>query len=244
MRSHDFKQVLGFIRKADKQFGLIERGDRILIGVSGGKDSLVLLEAMALYQQFCPEPFTLHAATLTMGGLKDIDTAPIAELAQKWDIPYTVKDSGISSLLFGENSVKNPCSLCSRMRRGGINQLAGELGCNKVALGHHREDALETLLMNVLYGGRLATFAPKTHMERSGIVQIRPMVLTPEPVIKKLAAARQLPVQDSPCPVAGHTTRQDMKELLAHMSRLCGGDAPYFMMQALSRPETYSLWDK
>lgn len=239
----DMKYVLGCIRRADEDFRLIEPGDRILIGVSGGKDSLLLLRAMQLYRMFTHQRFEMVAATLEMGLEPSLDTRGIQSLCDQIGVSYLVRPTNIGPLLFQERKEKNPCSLCAKMRRGMLTSLAKELGCNKVALGHHREDALETLFLSLLYEGRLHTFSPLTYLDRSDITQIRPMVYVPEKRIISLAAQLMLPVTKSPCPAAGNTKRQEMKELIAHMESLRPG-ATAQMLRALQDTQGYGLWDK
>ena len=162
------KEILGCIRRADQDYHMIEPGDRVAVGVSGGKDSVLLLYALSLYRRFSPHPFELEALTLTTG-LEPFDLQPIRALCEKIDVPYTVRETEIGRIVFEERHEKNPCALCSKMRRGALNDLCNERGLNKLALGHHRDDALETLLMSMLYEGRIHTFQPVTRLTRSGM---------------------------------------------------------------------------
>lgn len=236
------KFILGAIRRADEEFGMIADGDHVLVGVSGGKDSLVLLHAMGLYRHFFPGTFRLSAATLDLG-LGALDTAAIARCCRERGIPYAVRETNIGRVVFKTRREKNPCSLCARLRRGALNALALELGCGKVALGHHREDVLETFLLSLLYEGRLSTFAPVVRMDRSGLTQIRPMVYVPEKKIAAAARRLDLPVRESLCPAAGRTRRQDMKELLRHLHTLRPGAEDY-MMRAIGKTRAYRMWDR
>jgi tRNA(Ile)-lysidine synthase TilS/MesJ len=238
----DVKFILGAIRRADEGFGMIADGDHVLVGVSGGKDSLALLHAMGLYRRFFPGTFRLSAATLDLG-LGALDTGAIARCCQERDIPYVVRETNIGKVVFETRREKNPCSLCARLRRGALNNLAREMGCNKVALGHHREDVLETFLLSLLYEGRLSTFAPVVWMDRAGITQIRPMVYVPEKKISGAVRQLGLPVLENPCPAAGRTRRQDMKELLRRLRSLRPGAEDY-MMLAISKTRTYRMWDR
>ena len=212
------KKVLGCIRRADTDFNLISEGDHVLVGVSGGKDSLLLLKALRLYQYFSKAKFQLSAATLDMG-IKGMDFSAVAAFCEEIGVPYILKQTEIAHVVFEERKEKNPCSLCANMRRGALNGLAQELGANKVALGHHREDLLETLFLSMLFEGRLHTFSPKTYLTRTGITAIRPMIYLPESHVIHVVKKLELPVVHNPCPANGHTKRQDMKELLTH---LCG----------------------
>jgi len=209
--------------------------------VSGGKDSLLLLYAMALYRKFCPEPFELEALTLTMG-MEPFDVSGIRELCDRLEVPYIVRETEIGKVIFEERKEKNPCSLCAKMRRGALNELCVERGINKLALGHHRDDAEETLLLSLFYEGRLHTFQPVTYLSRTGITQIRPMLYISEKNIIHQARVLNLPVVKSPCPADGYTKRQDMKELLDYICRKIP-NARDQMLSALRNKEQYGLWD-
>ena len=159
------KKTLGCLRRADQDFHLIEPGDRIIIGVSGGKDSLLLLHALGLYRRFSRKDFTLLAVTVTMG-LEPFDLSPIRDLCARLGIDYLVRETEIGKIIFEYRQEKNPCALCAKMRRAVLANTCVEQGFNKIALGHHREDAVETLLMSLFYEGRFHTFHPKTTMSR------------------------------------------------------------------------------
>ena len=207
------KKVLGCIRRACEDFHLIEDGDIVAVGVSGGKDSLLLLYALSLYRKFAPQRFELKGLTLTMG-LEPFDTSKVAALCEKLGVEYIVRPTEIGRIIFEERHEKNPCSLCAKMRRGALNDLAKECGCNKVALGHHRDDALETLLLCLLHEGRIHTFHPKSYLSKADLTVIRPMVYLPEKHIIHVAREMQLPIIPSPCPANGATEREEMKYLL------------------------------
>lgn len=213
------KKVLGCIRRADTDFGLISEGDHVLVGVSGGKDSLLLLRALRLYQYFSKNKFTLSAATLTLG-LTPMDTNPIAALCEQIGVPYTVRETEIGKIVFEERMEKNPCALCANMRRGALNSLAKELGANVVALGHHRDDAIETFFLSLLYEGRLHSFSAKTYLDRTGITVIRPMIYLPESHVIHMTKELALPVTKSPCPHDGYSKREDMKNLVKSICTL------------------------
>ena len=235
------KEILGCIRRADQDFGMIKAGDKVAVGVSGGKDSLLLLYAMALYRKFCPEPFELEALTLTMG-MEPFDVSGIRELCDRLEVPYIVRETEIGKVIFEERKEKNPCSLCAKMRRGALNELCVERGVNKLALGHHRDDAEETLLLSLFYEGRIHTFQPVTYLSRTGITQIRPMLYISEKNIIHQARVLNLPVVKSPCPADGYTKRQDMKELLDYICRKIP-NAREQMLSALRNKDQYGLWD-
>ncbi len=236
------KELLGCIRRADKDFGLIEAGDRVAVGVSGGKDSLILLYALSLYRRFCPNPYELIAVTLHLGR-EPFDTAPIQRLCDELNVPYLVKRTEISRIIFDERKEKNPCSLCAKMRRGALLDLCKELGANKLALGHHRDDAEETLLLSLLYEGRLHTFHPKTYLSRSNITQIRPMVYASEKHIIHLVKQLGLPVIFSPCPANGETRRELMTEILNDICKKIP-NARELILSALQNEAQYGLWEK
>ncbi len=235
------KTVLGCIRRADQDFDMIRDDDHIAVGVSGGKDSLLLLNALALYRKFSHKRFTMEALTLKMG-LEPFDTAPIAEMCERLEVPYSVKDTDLYEILFVRRKETNPCALCAKMRRGALNDLAKAHGCNKLALGHHREDALETLLMSLIFEGRLHTFHPVTYLSRSDITVIRPMVYLSEKHVLHMVKELSLPVVHNPCPANGNTKRQEMKELLATLCKTYP-DLKERMLHALQDKEQYGLWD-
>lgn len=236
------KTILGCIRKADTDFEMIAPGDRIAVGISGGKDSLLLLYALSLYRRFSGKDFTLQAITLKMG-LEPFDVSGIARLCEEIDVPYTVIETEIAHIIFDVRKETNPCALCAKMRRGALNDAAKEAGCNKVALGHHREDAIETLLMSLIFEGRLHTFHPNTYLSRKDITVIRPMIYAPEKDVIHVVKKLDLPVVHNPCPADGHSKREEMKQLIRTLSK----DYPNlkdYMLSALQNNRQYGLWDK
>ena len=235
------KKTLGCLRRADQDFNLIENGDRIMIGVSGGKDSLLLLHALGLYRRFSHKDFSLLAVTVSMG-LEPFDLSPVRELCERLDIDFMVRETEIGKIIFEYRQEKNPCALCSKMRRAVLANTCVEQGFNKLALGHHREDAIETLLMSLFYEGRFHTFHPKTVMSRTGITVIRPLIYLPESHVKHMAKVLDLPVVTSPCPANGVTRRAEMKELLRKL-RLLYPDANERFLHALQQ-DHYDLWQK
>ncbi len=236
------KQVLGCIRKADVDFNMIAPGDRIAVGVSGGKDSVLLLYALWLYKQFSRKEYSLHAFTVSMG-LEPFDTSPIQNLCQQLGIAFTLRKTDIAHILFEDRKEKNPCALCAKMRRGILNNLANEQGCNKLALGHHAEDAIETLLMSLLYENRIHTFHPVTYLSRADLTAIRPMAYLSEKQVKRVVRQLDLPVVKNPCPVDGHTKRQEMKELLDSLNKTYP-NIRQGLLHALRADKQYSLWEK
>jgi Predicted ATPase of the PP-loop superfamily implicated in cell cycle control len=217
------KHILSYIRSACDEFGMIADGDRIAVGVSGGKDSLTLLCALAELRRFYPHKFELCAITIDMGfgeiGRVDFDTSAIAALCESLGVRYEIVKTHMARVIFEDRHEKNPCSLCSNMRRGILHNAAVGLGCNKVALGHHFDDIIETFFLNLIHEGRLATFLPVTHLSRRGIDLIRPMIFIPEKEIRAFAQLNALPVFPSPCPADGNTQREAVKQLLHGLER-------------------------
>ena len=223
------------IRKASRDYGLIEENDAILVALSGGKDSLILLYAMAILQKTLPCKFNLAALCLDMGFKNDY--SKVKTLCDNLEVPFHVIPSQIAQIIFEERQEKNPCSLCARFRRGAINNWAHEHDYNKVALGHHLDDVLETFLMSLFYEGRLNTFAPKSYLDRSQVTVIRPMIYVLENDIKKIASQLELPIVVNNCPANGKTTREQEKQLIKDLSK----DNPalrHRMMSAI----TNKLW--
>lgn len=236
------KRVLGSIRRADEAYRMIEDGDKICIGVSGGKDSLLLMQALKLYQRFSKAKFDVCAIMLDLG-LKYQDTAPIKAYAERIGMPFEVLKTDIGRVVFEYREERSPCALCAKLRRGALNGAAKERGCNKVALGHNREDVLETLLMSMLYEGRMNTFAPVTYLNRTGVTVIRPLIYVPEKHCLSVARQLELPILPANCTVAGATKREDMKNLIAYLCKLVP-DADVKMMHAIVNTDKYGLWDR
>ena len=212
------QQLLGRVRRCIEDYRMIEAGDRIAVGVSGGKDSLVTLLALARLRRFLPTPFTLEAITLEMG-MPEMDYTPVAQLCEALDVPYTRINVPVYEILFEERKEKNPCSLCAKLRRGSLNTALTERGISKIALGHHYDDAVETLMMNLLFEGRIGCFQPVTFLDRTGVTQIRPLLYCQEDEIQRIANREKLPIVHNTCPIDGHSRRQEVKELLASMEK-------------------------
>lgn len=236
------KRVLGSIRRADERYHLLENGDKVCIGVSGGKDSVLLMEALSLYKRFSKTEFEVCAVTLDLGLVKQ-DYDAIARFAEDIHVPYDIIKTDIGEVVFNVRHEKSPCALCAKLRRGALNNAAKERGCNKVALGHNREDVLETFFLSLLYEGRINTFAPVTYLSRSDLTVIRPMVFLPEKYALSVAKQRELPVQKANCPVAGGTKREEAKQLLQYLSRSVP-DIEEKMIHAIANTDKYGLWDK
>ena len=210
------QKLTGLMRKCIEDYRMIAPGDRVAVGVSGGKDSLTLLVLLAALRDYYPAPFELGALSVDMG-LGGMDFSPVADLCAQLGVPYTVKKTEIGPIIFEARKEKNPCAMCAKMRRGALHGLMQEQGYNKIALGHHFDDAVETFLMSLLYEGRIACFEPVTYLSRSGVTQIRPMLYIGEKAVAHFAQERQLPVVHNTCPADKHTKRQEVKELIASM---------------------------
>ena len=212
------QHILGLVRRCVEDYQMISPGDRIAVGVSGGKDSLVTLVALCRLREFYPVPFTVEAVTLEMG-MPEMDFAPVAELCRRLDIPYHRIQVPVYQIVFEERQEPNPCSLCAKLRRGSLHSALTEWGIAKIALGHHRDDAVETLAMNLLFEGRIGCFQPVTYLDRTGITQIRPLLYCREDEVRSAARQLCLPVVKNPCPADGASRRQEVKELLASLNR-------------------------
>ncbi len=214
------KKILGYLRKACERYGMIADGDIIAVGVSGGKDSLLLLNALAAYQSFAPQRYTLKAVTVDMRiGGTDTDCSYIAQMCERLGIEYSVLQTDIGQVVFDVRKEANPCSLCARMRRGALLGEAQRLGCNKLALGHNNDDAAETLLMNLFNEGRIGCFSPVTEYPDRKFTLIRPLVLAPEKDIRSCCRRIGIEPVKSRCPADKHTAREDMKRWLAEREK-------------------------
>jgi len=196
---------------------MILEGDRVAVGVSGGKDSMLLLMALSHLRRFYPRHFELEAVTVELG-FEGMDFTPVKELCEKLEVPYTCLKTDIKEVVFDVRKEDNPCSLCAKMRRGAINDLIRQRGVNKLALGHHFDDAVETFMMSLLFEGRLSCFRPVTYLDRSGVTQIRPLIYAGEQKIANLAAQLNVPVVENPCPQDKASKRYEIKQLLKGMS--------------------------
>ena len=206
------------MRRAVEDYNMISEGDKIAIGVSGGKDSTTLLTVLCQLQKFYPARFDIEAITLTMG-IGNPDYSEVANLCKDLGVNYTIHETQIGKIIFDIRQEKNPCSMCANLRRGALHNVAKELGCNKVALGHHMDDVIETYMLSSLYEGRLHTFSPVTYLDRKDLYLIRPMIYSEEHQIRSYVKAHQLPIVNNPCPANGYTKRQYVKELLASLQK-------------------------
>ncbi len=210
------QKLIGLVRRCVEDYQMIAPGDRIGVGVSGGKDSLALLVFLKELQKYNSSPFHLEAITVDMG--LGMDYTGIAALCEQLDVPFTLVKTEIAPIIFDHRKEKNPCSMCSKMRRGALNQALFDRGLNKLALGHHYDDAVETFVMSLLYEGRISCFQPVTDLDRTGIVQIRPMLYIHERTIDSFAERQALPVVSNRCPVDKTTKREEVKSLIYTLS--------------------------
>lgn len=216
---------------------MIEPGDRIAVGVSGGKDSVALLVLLAAMREYYPQPYELTAISIDMGF--GMDFSPLAELCAKHGVPYTVVKTEIAKIIFDYRQEKNPCSMCAKMRRGALNQALLAQGFSKIALGHHRDDAVETFLMSLIFEGRLSCFQPVTYLDRTGVTQIRPLLYLSEKTIENFVEREGLPVVHNRCPADKRTKRQEIKELIVRLQATYPDlkDRVFGAMQRLPLPE-------
>ena len=210
------QKLMGLLRRCVEDYNMIDTGDRIAVGVSGGKDSLVLLKLMAGLREYHNKPFSLEAITIDMG--LGMDYSGIEAFCRELNVPYAVVKTEIGPIIFDHRKEKNPCSMCAKMRRGALNQALLDRGLNKIALGHHYDDAVETFLMSLLYEGRISCFQPVTNLDRTGVVQIRPMLYISERTVDNFAKKMELPVVQNRCPVDKETKREEIKQLVYELS--------------------------
>lgn len=234
------QQLLSHMRRAINDYNMIQSGDKIAVGVSGGKDSMVLLYLLKAFQRFSDKPFELMGVTIDMGFDKNLFT-PVQKFCDQHNIHYVVEHTDIAEIVFDIRKESNPCSLCSKMRRGALNSVLQRYGYNKLALGHHKNDVVETFLLSLMYEGRLNTFQPKSYMSRSQITLIRPLVYLEEREMANLVST--LPVVTNPCPADKHSERQTMKEVIADLRKRYP-DVEQRFARAIMHPERYNLWDK
>ena len=211
------QKMMGLVRRCVDDYDMIQEGDKIAVGVSGGKDSLVLLVLLAGLRAYFNKPFQLEAITIDMG--LGMDYALVARLCQQLDVPYHIVKTEIAPIIFDHRKEKNPCSMCSKMRRGALNQAILDMGFNKLALGHHYDDAVETFVMSLIYEGRISCFQPVTNLDRTGIIQIRPMLYIHEKTVDNFAVRKELPVIENRCPVDKTTKREEVKQLIYTLSQ-------------------------
>ena len=210
------QEILGLVRRCVEDYDMIQSGDTVAVGVSGGKDSLLTLTALARLSRFYPKPFRVVAMTVE-AGTPGMSFDGVADYCRALGVEYIRVNVPIYEVVFLERREKNPCSLCAKLRRGALSTAMNEHGIRKIALGHHYDDAIETLLMNLLFEGRIGCFQPVTYLDRSGITQIRPLLYCREDEVCRVVERLHLPVVHNPCPANGYSRRQEVKELIASL---------------------------
>jgi tRNA(Ile)-lysidine synthase TilS/MesJ len=211
------QQLMSYVRRAIDDYQMIEDGDKIAVGISGGKDSLTLLYTLQGLKRFYPKKFELEAITIDLGH-KGFDLSQIKILCKELEVPYTIIKTDIADIIFNKRKESNPCSLCAKMRKGALNDTIKELGCNKVAYAHHKDDVVETMLLSLIFEGRFHSFSPKTYLDRTDLTVIRPLMYVDEKDVIGFQNKYNLPVAKSPCPVDGYTKREYAKNLLKQLN--------------------------
>ena len=214
----ELKKLYSYTRKALEDYDMIQDGDKIAIGISGGKDSLTLLYALAGLRRFYPKKFDIVAITVDLSN-GEMKFDKCKELCDSLDVEYHVIRTEITDIVFNQRGEKNPCSLCAKMRKGSLNDLAKSLGCNKIAYAHHKDDIIETMLMSLIYEGRFHSFKPVTYLDRMDLTLIRPMMYIPEADVKGFDRKYNLPVEKNTCPIDGHTKREYTKKLVKQLEK-------------------------
>lgn len=212
------QRILSYMRKAIEEYNMIEENDKIAVCLSGGKDSITLLHAFKALQRFYPKKFELIAISINPG-FEFFDTTLLQNLCDNLEIPLFIEKTHAKEIVFDIRKEKNPCSLCANLRRGAINSVAVREGCNKIALGHNQDDVLETFLLNLFYTGNIGTFSPVSHMDRTGITLIRPLVYTPEKETKRFVKKNNLTVMPKVCPMDGTSKREDMRLMIFSLQK-------------------------
>lgn len=236
------QKLLSLTRKAISDYAMIASGDKIAVGLSGGKDSMALLAILAAYKKFAPEKFDLVAINIDLGlNTNKEEVEATRQYCQSIGVEFVVEPTHIYDIIL-EREEKSPCSLCSKMRRGALNSLAKKYGCNKLALGHHADDVLETFFLSLIYEGRISTFMPISYMDRSDMTLIRPLVYVEEKYLSGLARKYNLPIIHNPCPQDKNTKREDIKKLVESLDEKYG--CKQLMLNAIFHPERNNLWDK
>ena len=231
------QKMMGLMRRCIEDYQMIKPGEKIAVGVSGGKDSLVLLQLLAGLREY--SSFELEAVTVDMG--LGMDYSAVTEFCRALDVPYHIVSTQIGPIIFDHRKEKNPCSMCSKMRRGALNQAILERGIHKIALGHHYDDAVETFMMSLLYEGRISCFQPVTDLDRTGVIQIRPMLYIHEKTVDNFAKRMQLPVVENRCKVDKQTKREEIKKLIYDL----GSTYPDIKERIFGAMQRYPLpeWD-
>ena len=210
------KKILSLLRRCVEDYDMIQDGDRVAVGVSGGKDSLILLASLARLSKFYPKKFTVEAFTVDMG-IEGMDLSPIQSFCDELGVPCHIIPTQINKVIFETRKEKNPCALCAKMRKGSLHEAILAEGFHKVALGHHYDDAVETFFLSLFYEGRLSCFHPVTYLDRADVTQIRPLLYVSESMVRDATKRLDLPVVHNPCPADGNTKRQEVKDLIAEL---------------------------
>ena len=210
------KKILSLLRRCVEDYDMIQDGDRVAVGVSGGKDSLILLASLARLSRFYPKKFTVEAFTVDMG-IEGMDLSPIQSFCDELGVPCHIIPTQINKVIFETRKEKNPCALCAKMRKGSLHEAILAEGFHKVALGHHYDDAVETFFLSLFYEGRLSCFHPVTYLDRTDVTQIRPLLYVSESMVRDATKRLDLPVVHNPCPADGNTKRQEVKDLIAEL---------------------------
>lgn len=231
------QHILGRVRRCVEDYHMIEPGETVAVGVSGGKDSLLTLVALARLRAFYPVAFQVHAITLETG-TPGMCFDAVADLCRELEVPYTRISVPVYQIVFEERKEKNPCSLCAKLRRGALSTELNRLGINKIALGHHCDDAVETMLMSLFLEGRIGCFQPVTYLDRSGVTQIRPLLYVQEREVRGAVKRLGLPVVQNPCPANGSTQREEMKELIRELD----GKYPNLKKKIFGAIQRYPLY--
>ncbi len=218
----ELQRILSFTRRAVADYDMIRPGDRVAVGISGGKDSLTLLAALAALKRFYPIPYELCAISVDMG-FKEADFSAVARYCESLGVEYRVAKTDIAEIIFDVRKEKNPCSLCSKMRRGVLHSTAKEMGASRVALGHHFDDAVDTFMLNLFFEGRIGCFSPVSYLSRADLYLIRPLIYAQEKDIRYFVGHSELPILKSPCPADRNTERERMKKLIAELEKTYDG---------------------
>ncbi|MCL6477456.1 MAG: tRNA 2-thiocytidine(32) synthetase TtcA [Peptococcaceae bacterium] len=240
MGKKDFRRwALAKVKRAIVDYGMIADGDRLAVGLSGGKDSGVLLYALDAVRRTAPVKFKIYGIYLDLGF--GMDVSPLGELCRRMGIDFICQATDIGQIVFDVRNEKNPCALCSTLRRGALNELALQLGCNRVALGHHLDDVVDTFFMSLFYTGQFRTFSPNTFLDRTGLYMIRPLVYLGQETVKELAVMEKIPVIENPCPVSGFTKRQEIKAVVKGLKSRYP-DLREKFLSALQGADLRNLW--
>ncbi|NMB41871.1 MAG: tRNA 2-thiocytidine biosynthesis protein TtcA [Firmicutes bacterium] len=230
------KRFLPAVQKAIIKYGMLQEGDKLALAVSGGKDSCALLYIMSLVRAYAPVSFSLQAVFVDMGW--EMELAPLEALCSNLKIPFHVEKTKIAKIVFDVRKEKNPCSLCAKLRRGALHKAAKRLGCNRVALGHHLDDVIQTFFLNLIFSGKMDTFKPNTYLSRQDLFLIRPLVYITSETLSSLALSKNLPVVKNPCPAAGETKRHEMGTIIDFIT----SRYPSFYRRFVTSMEKSGIW--